>query len=189
MVHVSSKVNHSCCLICRLPFSSHLHKIIGILWHSFLFIFQWSQHAGRVWRVCSPGFPGTQQRQATAFQSLQPQFSLTFTLFLSQMSHHVQPVHNFCCPLLFQWNVALIRFIHCFMLEPTAGDRPPRSPGVDPKQLAAELQKVSQQQAPTSTSSSGMPTTASATSSPGQPGSPSVNKKRHSSKVSSGGLF
>uniref|UniRef100_A0A7N6FJG4 Protein piccolo n=1 Tax=Anabas testudineus TaxID=64144 RepID=A0A7N6FJG4_ANATE len=62
------------------------------------------------------------------------------------------------------------------------GDRPPRSPGVDPKQLAAELQKVSQQQAPTSTSSSGMPTTTSATSSPGQPGSPSISKKRHSSK-------
>ncbi|KAK1785040.1 hypothetical protein P4O66_018464 [Electrophorus voltai] len=68
-----------------------------------------------------------------------------------------------------------------------------RSPGVDPKQLAAELQKVSQQQAPasvlavlekaghlhsatTSDASSGVP-------SPGQPGSPSVNKKRHSSKV------
>uniref|UniRef100_A0A3Q3MG61 Piccolo presynaptic cytomatrix protein a n=1 Tax=Labrus bergylta TaxID=56723 RepID=A0A3Q3MG61_9LABR len=61
-------------------------------------------------------------------------------------------------------------------------DRPPRSPGVDPKQLAAELQKVSQQQAPSSTSSSGLPTTTSATSSPGQPGSPSVSKKRHSSK-------
>lgn len=64
------------------------------------------------------------------------------------------------------------------------GDRPPRSPGVDPKQLAAELQKVSQQQAPTSTSSSGLPPTTSATSSPGQPGSPSVSKKRHSSKAS-----
>ncbi|KAI5623839.1 protein piccolo isoform X5 [Silurus asotus] len=65
-----------------------------------------------------------------------------------------------------------------------------RSPGVDPKQLAAELQKVSQQQAPSSsvltvlekaghlhsatasTASSGVP-------SPGQPGSPSVSKKRH----------
>uniref|UniRef100_A0A3P8QYF6 Piccolo presynaptic cytomatrix protein a n=1 Tax=Astatotilapia calliptera TaxID=8154 RepID=A0A3P8QYF6_ASTCA len=59
---------------------------------------------------------------------------------------------------------------------------PPRSPGVDPKQLAAELQKVSQQQAPLSTSSSSLPATTSATSSPGQPGSPSVSKKRHSSK-------
>uniref|UniRef100_A0A3B4YRM6 Protein piccolo n=1 Tax=Seriola lalandi dorsalis TaxID=1841481 RepID=A0A3B4YRM6_SERLL len=59
---------------------------------------------------------------------------------------------------------------------------PPRSPGVDPKQLAAELQKVSQQQAPTSSSSSGLPATTSATSSPAQPGSPSVSKKRHSSK-------
>lgn len=67
------------------------------------------------------------------------------------------------------------------------GDRPPRSPGVDPKQLAAELQKVSQQQAPTSASTSGLPATTSTTSSPGQPGSPSVSKKRHSSKVSSGG--
>ncbi|KAF5889260.1 protein piccolo-like isoform X1, partial [Clarias magur] len=64
-----------------------------------------------------------------------------------------------------------------------------RSPGVDPKQLAAELQKVSQQQAPSSVltalekaghlhsatasaASSGVP-------SPGQPGSPSVSKKRH----------
>lgn len=64
------------------------------------------------------------------------------------------------------------------------GDRPPRSPGVDPKQLAAELQKVSQQQAPLSTSSSSLPATTSATSSPGQPGSPSVSKKRHSSKAS-----
>ncbi|XP_064795451.1 protein piccolo isoform X5 [Oncorhynchus masou masou] len=80
------------------------------------------------------------------------------------------------------------------------GDRPPRSPGVDPKQLAAELQKVSQQQAPpptTATSSSSTvggekgphsaisgaaSTTSSAIQSPGQPGSPSVSKKRHSSK-------
>uniref|UniRef100_A0A3Q3JFP1 Piccolo presynaptic cytomatrix protein a n=1 Tax=Monopterus albus TaxID=43700 RepID=A0A3Q3JFP1_MONAL len=65
-------------------------------------------------------------------------------------------------------------------------DRPPRSPGVDPKQLVAELQKVSQQQAPTSTSFSGLPTTTSATSSPGQPGSPSISKKRHSSKTAEG---
>ncbi|KAM6961501.1 LOW QUALITY PROTEIN: protein piccolo [Tautogolabrus adspersus] len=65
-------------------------------------------------------------------------------------------------------------------------DRPPRSPGVDPKQLAAELQKVSQQQAPSSTSSSGLPLNTSATSSPGQPGSPSVGKKRHSSKTAEG---
>uniref|UniRef100_I3K066 Protein piccolo n=1 Tax=Oreochromis niloticus TaxID=8128 RepID=I3K066_ORENI len=64
---------------------------------------------------------------------------------------------------------------------------PPRSPGVDPKQLAAELQKVSQQQAPLSTSSSSLPATTSATSSPGQPGSPSVSKKRHSSsKIAEG---
>ncbi|XP_061920846.1 protein piccolo isoform X2 [Entelurus aequoreus] len=59
-------------------------------------------------------------------------------------------------------------------------DRPPRSPGVDPKQLAAELQKVSQQQAPSSAA------TASATSSPAHPGSPSVSKKRHSSKAPDG---
>ncbi|XP_034019322.1 protein piccolo isoform X2 [Thalassophryne amazonica] len=64
-------------------------------------------------------------------------------------------------------------------------DRPPRSPGVDPKQLAAELQKVSQQQAPPTSaiSSSSLPVTSSATSSPAQPGSPSVSKKRHSSKT------
>ncbi|XP_034145869.1 protein piccolo isoform X2 [Esox lucius] len=80
-----------------------------------------------------------------------------------------------------------------------AGERPPRSPGVDPQQLAAELQKVSQQQAPplaTSSSStagadkgphpaiSGTTSAASsAIQSPGQPGSPSVSKKRHSKSV------
>uniref|UniRef100_A0A672SHF0 Piccolo presynaptic cytomatrix protein b n=1 Tax=Sinocyclocheilus grahami TaxID=75366 RepID=A0A672SHF0_SINGR len=67
-----------------------------------------------------------------------------------------------------------------------------RSPGVDPKQLAAELQKVSQQQTPASVLSaleraghlqSGTGSAASSgVPSPGQPGSPSVNKKRHSSK-------
>ncbi|XP_075455680.1 protein piccolo isoform X6 [Ascaphus truei] len=67
-----------------------------------------------------------------------------------------------------------------------------RSPGVDPKQLAAELQKVSQQQTPSIVSSamekgsyvhSGTTSTASsAVPSPGQPGSPSVSKKKHSSK-------
>ncbi|XP_051814120.1 protein piccolo [Acanthochromis polyacanthus] len=75
---------------------------------------------------------------------------------------------------------------HLDFQEHSKSDRPPRSPGVDPKQLAAELQKVSQQQAPSSTSSSGLPATTSATSSPGQPGSPSVSKKRHSSKTSEG---
>ncbi|XP_033989363.1 LOW QUALITY PROTEIN: protein piccolo-like [Trematomus bernacchii] len=73
---------------------------------------------------------------------------------------------------------------HLDFQEHSKGDRPPRSPGVDPKQLAAELQKVSQQQAPSSTSSSGLPPTTSATSS--QPGSPSVSKKRHSSKTAEG---
>ncbi|XP_038851320.1 protein piccolo-like [Salvelinus namaycush] len=80
------------------------------------------------------------------------------------------------------------------------GDRPPRSPGVDPKQLAAELQKVSQQQAPPPTTATSSSSTtggekgphsaisgaasaaSSAIQSPGQPGSPSVSKKRHSSK-------
>ncbi|KAK5848885.1 hypothetical protein PBY51_008572 [Eleginops maclovinus] len=75
---------------------------------------------------------------------------------------------------------------HLDFQEHSKGDRPPRSPGVDPKQLAAELQKVSQQQAPSSTSSSSLPPTTSATSSPGQPGSPSVSKKRHSSKTAEG---
>uniref|UniRef100_UPI0037E966CD protein piccolo n=1 Tax=Semicossyphus pulcher TaxID=241346 RepID=UPI0037E966CD len=75
---------------------------------------------------------------------------------------------------------------HLDFQEHSKGDRPPRSPGVDPKQLAAELQKVSQQQAPSSTSTSGLPATTSATSSPGQPGSPSVSKKRHSSKTAEG---
>ncbi len=74
-----------------------------------------------------------------------------------------------------------------------------RSPGVDPKQLAAELQKVSQQQAPgvpgTGIGSGGLGVlsalersallhsgTGSAASSgvpsPGQPGSPAINKKQ-----------
>nr|XP_046235299.1 protein piccolo isoform X3 [Scatophagus argus] len=75
---------------------------------------------------------------------------------------------------------------HLDFQEQSKGDRPPRSPGVDPKQLAAELQKVSQQQAPTSTTSSGLPASTSATSSPGQPGSPSVSKKRHSNKTAEG---
>ncbi|XP_034433907.1 protein piccolo isoform X2 [Hippoglossus hippoglossus] len=75
---------------------------------------------------------------------------------------------------------------HLDFQDHSKGDRPPRSPGVDPKQLAAELQKVSQQQAPSSTSSSGLPATSSATSSPAQPGSPSVSKKRHSSKTAEG---
>ncbi|KAM9846146.1 protein piccolo [Aulostomus maculatus] len=75
---------------------------------------------------------------------------------------------------------------HLDFQEHSKGDRPPRSPGVDPKQLAAELQKVSQQQAPSSTSSASLPVTTSATSSPGQPGSPSVSKKRHSSKTAEG---
>ncbi|MFT7814925.1 protein piccolo-like isoform X1 [Arapaima gigas] len=74
--------------------------------------------------------------------------------------------------------------------DPTkAGDRQ-RSPGVDPKQLAAELQKVSQQQGPSLSATEKGPhplsgTTSAASSavpSPGQPGSPSVSKKRHSSK-------
>uniref|UniRef100_A0AAY4E8S0 Protein piccolo n=1 Tax=Denticeps clupeoides TaxID=299321 RepID=A0AAY4E8S0_9TELE len=65
----------------------------------------------------------------------------------------------------------------------------PKSPGVDPKQLAAELQKVSQQQAPASLSAgdkgphaaSGTASAASSTiPSPGQPSSPSISKKRHS---------
>ncbi|XP_071394312.1 protein piccolo, partial [Centroberyx affinis] len=75
---------------------------------------------------------------------------------------------------------------HLDFQEHTKGDRPPRSPGVDPKQLAAELQKVSQQQAPPASSTSSLPATTSAASSPGQPGSPSVSKKRHSSKATEG---
>ncbi|XP_037551622.1 protein piccolo isoform X3 [Nematolebias whitei] len=75
---------------------------------------------------------------------------------------------------------------HLDLLEHNTGDRPPRSPGVDPKQLAAELQKVSQQQGPMSGFSSTLPAPTSATSSPAQPGSPSVSKKRHSSKIPDG---
>ncbi|XP_053720219.1 protein piccolo isoform X12 [Synchiropus splendidus] len=75
---------------------------------------------------------------------------------------------------------------HLDFQEHSKGERPPRSPGVDPKQLAAELQKVSQQQLPSSTLSSGLPASSSATASPAQPGSPSFSKKRHSSKTAEG---
>ncbi|XP_032545393.1 protein piccolo isoform X2 [Chiroxiphia lanceolata] len=76
--------------------------------------------------------------------------------------------------------------------EPVRAVDKAKSPGVDPKQLAAELQKVSLQQSPLVASSgvekgshvhSGTTSaTSSAVPSPGQPGSPSVSKKRHSSK-------
>ncbi|NWU48020.1 PCLO protein, partial [Dromas ardeola] len=81
---------------------------------------------------------------------------------------------------------------HLELHEPVKAVDKARSPGVDPKQLAAELQKVSLQQSPLVTSSgvekgshvhSGTTSAASsAVPSPGQPGSPSVSKKRHSSK-------
>uniref|UniRef100_A0AAZ3RLI4 Protein piccolo n=1 Tax=Oncorhynchus tshawytscha TaxID=74940 RepID=A0AAZ3RLI4_ONCTS len=70
------------------------------------------------------------------------------------------------------------------------------SPGVDPKQLAAELQKFSQQQAPGMGVGMGVggpgallhsgnaSASSSAVPSPGQPASPAINKKqRHSAKV------
>ncbi|XP_066523229.1 protein piccolo [Hoplias malabaricus] len=76
---------------------------------------------------------------------------------------------------------------HLDLHEQTKAERPPRSPGVDPKQLAAELQKVSQQQVPSSSASSltaldkaSASGASSAVPSPGQPGSPSISKKRHS---------
>ncbi|XP_031408911.1 protein piccolo isoform X2 [Meleagris gallopavo] len=81
---------------------------------------------------------------------------------------------------------------HLELHEPVKAVDKAKSPGVDPKQLAAELQKVSLQQAPLIASSgveksshahSGTTSAASsAVPSPGQPGSPSVSKKRHSSK-------
>ncbi|NXP13253.1 PCLO protein, partial [Thinocorus orbignyianus] len=81
---------------------------------------------------------------------------------------------------------------HLELHEPVKAVDKAKSPGVDPKQLAAELQKVSLQQSPLITSSgvekgshihSGTTSAASsAVPSPGQPGSPSVSKKRHSSK-------
>ncbi|OPJ77812.1 protein piccolo isoform A [Patagioenas fasciata monilis] len=81
---------------------------------------------------------------------------------------------------------------HLELQEPVKAVDKAKSPGVDPKQLAAELQKVSLQQSPL-VASSGMEkgshvhsgttsATSSAVPSPGQPGSPSVSKKRHSSK-------
>ncbi|MBZ3881771.1 Protein piccolo [Sciurus carolinensis] len=80
---------------------------------------------------------------------------------------------------------------HLELHEPPRAVDKAKSPGVDPKQLAAELQKVSLQQSPLVLSSvvekgshahSG-PTSAGSSSvpSPGQPGSPSVSKKKHSS--------
>ncbi|XP_072565988.1 protein piccolo-like isoform X4 [Paramormyrops kingsleyae] len=69
--------------------------------------------------------------------------------------------------------------------QPKAGDRQ-RSPGIDPKQLAAELQKVSQQKSPSSVlpaMEKGQRAHPGATPSPARPGSPSVSKKRHSSKL------
>uniref|UniRef100_A0A8C3DXY1 Protein piccolo n=1 Tax=Corvus moneduloides TaxID=1196302 RepID=A0A8C3DXY1_CORMO len=81
---------------------------------------------------------------------------------------------------------------HLELHEPIRTVDKAKSPGVDPKQLAAELQKVSLQQSPLVASSgvekgshvhSGTTSaTSSAVPSPGQPGSPSVSKKRHSSK-------
>ncbi|KAF1533071.1 Protein piccolo, partial [Eudyptes sclateri] len=81
---------------------------------------------------------------------------------------------------------------HLELHEPVKAVDKAKSPGVDPKQLAAELQKVSLQQSPLVASSgvekgshvhSGTTSaTSSAVPSPGQPGSPSVSKKRHSSK-------
>ncbi|KAF1515444.1 Protein piccolo, partial [Eudyptula albosignata] len=81
---------------------------------------------------------------------------------------------------------------HLQLHEPVKAVDKAKSPGVDPKQLAAELQKVSLQQSPLVASSgvekgshihSGTTSaTSSAVPSPGQPGSPSVSKKRHSSK-------
>ncbi|NWT90175.1 PCLO protein, partial [Lanius ludovicianus] len=81
---------------------------------------------------------------------------------------------------------------HLELHEPVRTVEKAKSPGVDPKQLAAELQKVSLQQSPLVASSgvekgshvhSGTTSaTSSAVPSPGQPGSPSVSKKRHSSK-------
>ncbi|XP_023580088.1 protein piccolo [Octodon degus] len=84
---------------------------------------------------------------------------------------------------------------HLELHEPPRAVDKAKSPGVDPKQLAAELQKVSLQQSPLVLASvmekgshghSG-PTSAGSSSvpSPGQPGSPSVSKKKHSSSSSS----
>ncbi|XP_062929166.1 protein piccolo [Mobula hypostoma] len=85
------------------------------------------------------------------------------------------------------------KFQHLDLKDRTKAGEKQRSPGVDPKQLAAELQKVSQQ-APCVVSSasekgahSHSGTTSAASSaapSPGQPASPSISKKRHSSKPS-----
>ncbi|KAI1239479.1 hypothetical protein IHE44_0012604, partial [Lamprotornis superbus] len=81
---------------------------------------------------------------------------------------------------------------HLELHEPVRAVDKAKSPGVDPKQLAAELQKVSLQQSPLVTSgvekgshvhSGTTSATSSAVPSPGQPGSPSVSKKRHSSKL------
>ncbi|NXX46591.1 PCLO protein, partial [Tricholaema leucomelas] len=81
---------------------------------------------------------------------------------------------------------------HLELHEPVKAVDKAKSPGVDPKQLAAELQKVSLQQSPlvacsgaekgSHVHSGTTSATSSSVPSPGQPGSPSVSKKRHSSK-------
>ncbi|NXH16562.1 PCLO protein, partial [Bucco capensis] len=81
---------------------------------------------------------------------------------------------------------------HLELHEPVKTVDKAKSPGVDPKQLAAELQKVSLQQSPlvacsgvekgSHVHSGTTSATSSSVPSPGQPGSPSVSKKRHSSK-------
>ncbi|KFV61617.1 Protein piccolo, partial [Dryobates pubescens] len=81
---------------------------------------------------------------------------------------------------------------HLELHEPVRAVDKAKSPGVDPKQLAAELQKVSLQQSPlvacsgvekgSHVHSGTTSATSSSVPSPGQPGSPSVSKKRHSSK-------
>lgn len=95
----------------------------------------------------------------------------------------------------------LTPLMHCPSVKPFVCAGGQRSPGVDPKQLAAELQKVSQQQAPAMVGlgvgpgglgvlsalersallHSGTGSAASSSvPSPGQPASPAINKKQRS---------
>lgn len=125
------------------------------------------------------------------------------------LEHHVQLKTGTYSPSLcsFVWMHACIGglghtpLVQCRSAKPFVCAGGQRSPGVDPKQLAAELQKVSQQQAPGMVGSgvgsgglgvlsalersallhSGTGSAASSSiPSPGQPASPAINKKQRS---------
>lgn len=120
------------------------------------------------------------------------------------LEHHVQLKAGMYKDLLLCLHACMylctyFTWTQCALLFTIVSKGGQRSPGVDPNQLAAELQKVSQQQAPgtagtgvlpgglgvlsalerTSILHSGTGSTASSgVPSPGQPASPAINKKQ-----------